>query len=104
MKNQNRYPESIFIREKPVNLLLSIKRGKKPFVAQLAKKTNCTYAHATNLLTQMCELGLVEFRKEGRTKYIELTEQGKKLAEHFEKITEKPALTRQPAPYYSGVI
>ncbi|MAF89286.1 MAG: winged helix DNA-binding protein [archaeon] len=76
--------ENLFLRPKPARLLVSIGSGEKPYALALAKEIDCTYAHTVKLLMKMEELGLVTFNKEGRTKFVELTDHGKDLADEFE--------------------
>lgn len=84
MENPTSALEDLFLRQKPARLLLSIKKQKEPYASLLAKKIDCTYAHTTKLLNQMNELGLVDFKKDGRNKFVTLTNQGQDLADEFE--------------------
>ena len=85
----------MFLRKKPARLLVHIKRtDKDAYASNLAKKIDCTYAHTVKLLQKMQEHGLVEFNKDGRVKYIKLTESGHSLASDFENLLFK-SLTLQ---------
>lgn len=86
MKNENQDLALVFLREKPVNLLIQINRQKKPYAATLAKKIDCTYAHTVKLLGKLQENGIITFRKEGRVKYVKLSESGTGLAEKVESL------------------
>ena len=82
--------EELFIRKKPVRLLLNIKIGQGPkYVSVLAKDTDCTYSHTVKLLEIFKGLGIVEFEKHGRIKYVKLTADGAELAANFENVLRK---------------
>lgn len=81
--------EELFLRKKPVRLLLNIKIGNTKYVSVLAKETDCTYSHTVKLLDIFMERGLVEFEKQGRIKYVKLTEDGIGLANDFENVLRK---------------
>lgn len=78
--------EKLFFQKMPAKLLISIKRKENPYANSLSKHIDCTYAHTSKLVKKMEKLGLLETAKDGRTKYIELTKEGKKLAEMLEDI------------------
>ena len=81
--------EELFLRKKPVRLLLNIKMGNTKYISVLAKETDCTYSHTVKLLDFFKELGLVEFEKTGRIKYIKLLPDGESLANDFESVLRK---------------
>jgi DNA-binding MarR family transcriptional regulator len=82
--------EELFVRRKPVRLLLNIKIGSNPkYVSVLAKDTDCTYSHTVKLLEIFKTLGIVEFEKHGRIKYVKLTQDGTELAGNFETVLRK---------------
>ena len=69
--------EELFIRRKPVRLLLNIKMGQGPkYVSILAKDTDCTYSHTVKLLDIFKSMNIVDFEKHGRIKYVKLTQDG----------------------------
>ena len=82
--------EELFLRRKPVRLLLNIKNvtGTK-YVSVLAKETDCTYSHTVKLLDIFKSMGMVEFEKQGRIKYVKLTPDGTALATDFESVLRK---------------
>jgi len=82
--------ENLFLRRKPIRLLMSMKnaRGDK-YVSNLAKETDCTYSHTVKLLSVLKRLNIVDFKKEGRVKYVELTPSGRELAESVENVLRK---------------
>ena len=81
--------EEMFLRKKPVRLLLNIKLGGHKYVSVLAKETDCTYSHTVKLLDLFKELGIVEFEKHGRIKFVKLTDDGTALAGDFENVLRK---------------
>lgn len=82
--------EELFVRKKPVRLLLNIKIGGNPkYVSILAKQTDCTYSHTVKLLDIFKNLGIVEFEKQGRIKYVTLTPDGADLCNDFESVLRK---------------
>ena len=81
--------EELFLRRKPVRLLLNIKVGGTPkYVSVLAKDTDCTYSHTVKILQEMEKAGLVSFEKQGRIKTIKLTDNGLKIADHIGRIKD----------------
>jgi len=84
MTDQNRELEALFLHRKPARMLVYIKQEKYPYASTLAKKIDATYAHTVKLLGKMHNFGLVKFDKEGRVKFVELTERGRDLADEFE--------------------
>ena len=73
-----------FFQEKPVKILLELKRASKPlYVAVIARTTKSAYAHTWRVLLRLEGLGLVEFEGHGRVKLVKLTELGVALASNF---------------------
>ena len=90
--------EEMFLRKKPARLLVHIKQADRDaYASNLAKKLDCTYAHTVKLLQKMQEHGLVEFNKDGRVKYISLTENGHNLATDFENLLFRSLAQRTEA-------
>ncbi|HEC91387.1 MAG TPA: hypothetical protein ENI51_00075, partial [Candidatus Atribacteria bacterium] len=57
--------EQLFLRKKPVHLLISLKNSKKTsYVSLLAKAIDCTYSHTVKLLSEFKKFGLVDFKKD----------------------------------------
>ena len=87
--------EELFVRRKPVRLLLNVKTGQGPkYVSILAKDTDCTYSHTVKLLDIFKSMGIVDFEKHGRIKYVKLTQDGVDLAGDFEAVMRKFAKLR----------
>jgi len=81
--------EELFLRKKPVRLLLNIKLGGTKYVSILAKETDCTYSHTVKLLDLFKNYGFVNFEKQGRIKYVSLTPEGIDLAGDFESVLRR---------------
>ena len=70
--------------------MLNIKIGGAPkYVSVLAKDTDCTYSHTVKLLEIFKNMGIVEFEKQGRIKYVKLTADGVALSADFENVLRK---------------
>ena len=78
----------LFLRLKPVKIILSLKKGPR-YATQVSKEVDCTYSHTVKLLDDFKKLGLVSFKKQGRIKIIELTEDGEDLAHSIEGVLIK---------------
>jgi len=78
--------ECIFIREKPVALLLCLLKIQNNYPSQLAKDAQCTYSHTVHLLQKFEKQKLVSFEKQGRLKLVRLTKKGEKIAELFKEL------------------
>ena len=81
--------EELFLRKKPIRLLMNIKLGNTKYVSVLAKETDCTYSHTVKLLEIFRNLGLVDFEKTGRIKFVRLTQDGTELAEDFANVLRR---------------
>ena len=78
----------LFLRTKPVKMIISLKKGPK-YATQVSKEIDCTYSHTVKLLDELETLNLVTFKKQGRIKIIELTEDGEDLAHSIEGVLMK---------------
>ncbi|MCD6381502.1 MAG: hypothetical protein J7L43_00800 [Candidatus Aenigmarchaeota archaeon] len=81
--------EDLFLRKKPMKLLISLSGDKKKYVSVLAKETDCTYSHVVKLLNIFKKMGIAAFEKEGRVKYVRLTPEGQELVKGFETLLRK---------------
>lgn len=88
-EKKNEYSH-LFLRDKPVQMLVLLKKGNGPkYATQVSKGVDCTYSHTIKVLDKFKELGFVEFEKRGRIKLIHLTENGEEMAHDFEGILKK---------------
>jgi DNA-binding MarR family transcriptional regulator len=79
----------IFIRDKPIELLLCLTRGlQEQYPSMLAKDSKCTYSHTVHLLQRMEKAELVSFEKKGRLKLVSLTKKGQEVAELFNALAK----------------
>ncbi len=78
-----RLVQKLFLRIKPVNLLLALRAGPK-YTTILSKEIDCTYSHTIKLLENFKKLNLVEFEKKGRIKIVKLTSIGEEISKHLE--------------------
>ena len=77
----------VFFREKPALMLVELKNANSQVYASvLAKQIDCTYSHVVKILQEMQKADLINFRKEGRLKLLELTRKGREIASNIESI------------------
>lgn len=77
----------VFFREKPAMMLVELKNASASVYASvLAKQIDCTYSHVVKILQEMQKADLINFKKEGRLKLLELTKKGKEIASNIENI------------------
>lgn len=81
--------ENLFLHDKPVKMLLTLRGDKPKYATQVSKGVDCTYSHTVKVLDFFKKLGLVEFDKKGRIKIITLTNDGEDIAHDFEGIVRK---------------
>jgi len=79
----------LFLHEKPVKMLIALKNEEKKYPTQIAKAVDCTYSHTIKTLEFFKKIGLVEFEKKGRIKFVKLTPEGEEIAHVFEGIFKK---------------
>lgn len=78
--------QKLLLQDKPVGILLAIKRLDEPYAAVIMREVETTHAHTANVLSQMEEYGLIESVKEGRIKYVYLSPYGKYVTDALEKL------------------
>ena len=77
----------VFFREKPAMMLVELKNANSNVYASvLAKQIDCTYSHVVKILQEMQKADLINFKKEGRLKLLELTKKGREIAGNIESI------------------
>ncbi len=85
MKNKETF--GVFFREKPAMMLLGLHNAKGPvYASNLAKSVDCTYSHVVKILQHMEKSNLITFEKTGRLKLLNLTKEGKTVAEHVNQV------------------
>lgn len=85
--------DRIFLREKPTLALMAVGEMNPAYAALVAKRIDSTFPHTSSILGQMEEHGLIKSRPEGRVRYLELTERGKKVAYALKDLSD---LLREP--------
>lgn len=79
--------ESLFLQEKPVAIIVAIRRDRhESYAGNLSKKVDTTYSHAVKTIQTLEDKGYITSRKEGRKKILELTEEGAKVADLFGEV------------------
>ena len=77
----------VFFREKPAMMLVELKNANSQVYASvLAKQIDCTYSYVVKILQEMQKANLINFKKEGRLKLLELTKRGQDIARNIESI------------------
>lgn len=91
--------EDIFLHAKPAKIFVGLVRGRDAkYASVLSKEADCTYSHTVKILDLFQEHDLIEFRKEGRKKLIELTDEGEKLADQMADLMDlMDDVQREPA-------
>ncbi|MBI4152845.1 winged helix DNA-binding protein [Candidatus Woesearchaeota archaeon] len=86
-KNKKKVIFDVFFREKPAMMLVELKNASSDVYASvLAKQIDCTYSHVVKILQEMQKADLINFKKEGRLKLLELTKKGQEIASNIESI------------------
>jgi len=68
-------------------MLVELKNANSQVYASvLAKQIDCTYSHVVKILQEMQKSSLINFKKEGRLKLLELTKKGYDVARNIESI------------------
>ena len=75
---------SFFLQDKPARILLEMGKTDRTYPADISKALAATYSHIVRVIQKLEEYGLVSSEKEGRTKYIKLTETGQQVAHHLQ--------------------
>jgi DNA-binding MarR family transcriptional regulator len=88
--------EKLFLQEKPTRALLFIGSTGKTYASVVSKEIDSTFAHTTRILSKMEQSGLIRFTFEGRIKYVELTEYGKKVETALEEFRN---IIAEESPY-----
>ena len=69
------------LREKPTMALLAVGKLQPAYAALIAKRIDSTFPHTSSILSQLEEQGLIRSRPEGRIRYLELTDRGKRVVQ-----------------------
>lgn len=86
--------ETLFLQEKPAKCLLLLKGAEEPTYASIiAREINTTYAHTLKVLSRLKRFGLIDFKRAGRIKLVELTELGEGTAARLEALIQMAKLS-----------
>lgn len=76
-----------FIRERPAAILLILRDATKEwYISSISRETGLTYLHTLNLLSKFYNLGLIDYKIEGRKKKVILTEKGKNVSSQLNQL------------------
>jgi DNA-binding transcriptional ArsR family regulator len=78
----------LFLREKPTLALLAVGELDPAYAALVAKRIDSTFPHTSSILSQLEDHGLIKARPEGRVRYLELTDRGRKVALGLKSLRE----------------
>jgi DNA-binding MarR family transcriptional regulator len=83
--------QSILLNEKPAKALISLQtnrlnRTQKKCVADVSKDIDSTFAHTVRTISKLEEKGLVDSHKQGRKKFLQLTEEGEEYADTLQEL------------------
>jgi DNA-binding MarR family transcriptional regulator len=82
--------EEFFLNVKPVKILIVLNDPNTgSYASAISKKADCTYSHTVRIIQRMEESGLVDSEMKGRKKELELTEEGRELAQALSGVKYK---------------
>ena len=73
-----------FLQDKPARILLETQKNGRTYPADISKSLAATYSHVVRVIQKLEEFGLIKSEKQGRTKYIMLTDMGQTVAHNLE--------------------
>lgn len=79
------------IHEHPVNFILYLYHNPptKNYASKMSKESGSTFSYTVILIKKLEEIGLIEKNEQDyskRTKFLKLTDKGKKIAEDLDKL------------------
>jgi len=83
MKHDKKTLSGIFLRVKPVLIMVQLLKSESKYASVLAKEVDCTYSHTVRILQELKKKELVDFEKKGRLKLVNLTKLGKEISTYF---------------------
>lgn len=79
--------EEFFLHTKPAKIMVRLADpSAENYASALSSDIDCTYSHAVRIIQQLEEMDLVETKRKGRKKYIELTEEGEDIARSLNEV------------------
>jgi predicted transcriptional regulator len=87
----------LFLREKPVALLLCLKRQEVEWnLSMLVQESKMTYVYLMELIPKLKSAGIILEEKKGKRKFLKLTEKGLAIASLFEELKKKEKENVEP--------
>jgi DNA-binding MarR family transcriptional regulator len=82
--------QRLFLREKPALALLAVgeMESESAYAAMIAKHIDSTFPHTSSILSELEAQGLVKSRPEGRIRYLELTDRGRRIARALQELSD----------------
>lgn len=77
-----------FLREKPTLVLLAVEEMEPAYAAIITKRIDSTFPHTSSIISELEEHGLIKSRPEGRIRYLELTDRGRRIAKALRELKE----------------
>jgi len=77
-----------FLREKPTLALLAVEEMEPTYAALITKRIDSTFPHTSSIISELEEHGLIKSRPEGRIRYLELTDRGRRVAKALRELKE----------------
>jgi len=75
---------TLLLHEKPTGIIMSLKGIDGKYASVLSKENDCTYTHTLKILKILEENDIITSSKEGRIKFIKLTDKGEDVAHELE--------------------
>ncbi len=91
--------KNVFFQEKSKEILLNLEESSTSSITDVSRAINGTYAHTFNIIRDLEGLNIVTSKKDGRTKFITLTERGEELAKlmrSFQEILQAKKIKPKP--------
>lgn len=74
--------QEFFVNVKSAKILVSLSNPSTDnYASEISTQVDCTYSHTVRILHKMENKGLVDSDKKGRKKVVELTGEGREVAE-----------------------
>ncbi len=91
--------KNVFFQKKSKEVLLNLEESSTSSITDVSRAINGTYAHTFNIIRDLEELNIIKSKKDGRTKFVTLTEKGEELAKlmrSFQEILQSKNVKPKP--------
>lgn len=76
--------QEFFVNVKSAKILVSLSNPSTDnYASEISSNVDCTYSHTVRILQKLEEKGLVDSKKKGRKKMVELTSDGREIAQNL---------------------